>query len=290
MRRFFILMVLCLSAGTVFPLEDTRAEDQTFAFRAVSVSDGSILTNYDPSGLLERPAALGSLIKPFTIIARYGEKEPDIGEEHFCSGFSEVPDGKRCWLKKGHRRMTLIPALGYSCNSYFYEFAKSVDFAVFLDTLRRYGLVDSRENLFERDYNRSEQIEAMVGRMRRIKIRPTDYLEAFRGIESSPSTVPQAVREVLEDGMRFCYRSGTASKAREKVRLSARLNILCKTGTGLYEDEKGADLRKTHGYFVAVIPGDSVWFVAVTDATGADEAAECGFRLIKEYLESRPKK
>ena len=62
----------------------------------------------------EKPAPIGSLVKPFTALA-YGASHQYRYPVRVCS--------TGCWLERGHGRVGLAEALAQSCNSYFEQLA-----------------------------------------------------------------------------------------------------------------------------------------------------------------------
>lgn len=81
----------------------------------------------------EAPICLGSLLKPFLVVA-YGVNHPSYPLVH-CFGMRS-----RCWHPAGHGVQTVVAALANSCNAYFLSLAAAVDRAALDTVCLRYGL------------------------------------------------------------------------------------------------------------------------------------------------------
>lgn len=64
----------------------------------------------------------GSIFKIITFIAALTDGNMDLRQSFACNGsFSLGNKQFRCWEKKGHGRLSLIPAFANSCNVFFYQ-------------------------------------------------------------------------------------------------------------------------------------------------------------------------
>lgn len=288
-----VICALCLA-------KNPAAANYDSAVRAVSgqdeicvilkdLSTGRMLYRYDPGRMAGKPVPVGSLIKIFTVIAKYRNHAVNVRETHDCAGYGPgITDLTKCWLREGHGSLTLLNAIAFSCNSYFYGFSQDIDFSLFMDTLRDFGLLTGRENLGRTAFNRDDRIRAMIGKMNVLKIRPLDLMEGcaklFGRGPGERSRIPSDVREVLTDGMRACYEYGTAGSARGKLGLDGNLDILCKTGTGVFEDEDRVYPDRTNGAFLGVMNGRYLVLVLAKNTTGADRAALAGLAVFREMI------
>ncbi|MBN1622270.1 MAG: penicillin-binding protein 2 [Endomicrobiales bacterium] len=78
----------------------------------------------------------GSLFKVITFVAAVAEEKIDLEKEIVCKG--KFYFGKKtynCWEKKGHGKISLIPALAKSCNVYFYHLGLKTH----VDTISKYA-------------------------------------------------------------------------------------------------------------------------------------------------------
>ena len=99
--------------------------------------------------LLNKPLAgvyaPGSTLKMISAIAA---QEAGVSPSHrtFCNGRTWY--GNRffhCWKRGGHGTLDMRGAIKHSCNTYFYEIAKTLDIDLLADVARRFGLGESYE-------------------------------------------------------------------------------------------------------------------------------------------------
>lgn len=255
------------------------------------IKKNKMLCTYDNFNMGNTELPLGSLIKIFSIIVKFKNHPIDPTETHFCGGYDEnTPYVSRCWLKKGHGQMSLIPALAHSCNTFFYHFVQDIDFHLFIETLKEWGILKGSENWGKRFISKEEQIMAMIGKMNILKLKPIDIIESYGGIFSEKRKLQEDVKEILVEGMRLCYQNGTASKTREKLFLPVDVPIVCKTGTGVFEKDGKINMRKTSGSFIGLLEERYLVFVFVENSTGAEAPAAVGLSILKEIRkrEMRP--
>ncbi len=236
----------------------------------------------DNYSLKNRNTSLGSLIKIFTILAKYNNKPINISESYQCKGF-KATDYSVCWLKNGHGYISLLPAFAVSCNSYFYFFSREIDFDLFINVLRDWGLYYGFENKGRQILNREEQIASMIGKNNFIKIKPIDFFNAMEMLLLKKKRIPEDLYNLIYTGMRMVYVNGTVKEVREKLDLSSEVNIICKTGTGQYEKDGKVDIKKVNGFFIGLLDNRYLCFVMIEETRGI-EAAKIGLMVFKEIL------
>lgn len=112
-----------------------RFPDPNLSYLALDNS-GSVLAERWPDA--DSPVPIGSLIKPFLALAY--ARTHDYFPEYFCAG------KKTCWLYRGHGKLGLRHAIGFSCNSYFHQLISDAEPDFARATLNDYHLTaDSRE-------------------------------------------------------------------------------------------------------------------------------------------------
>ncbi len=257
--------------------------NKPFYILVKDIEKNEVIYVHDEYDIGGKSIPLGSLIKVFSVIAKFKNHPIDPSETHFCRGWNTDLSEIQCWLKKGHGNTSLVPAIANSCNIYFYNFVKDIDFSLFIDTLKEWDILIGSENWGKRYITEREQIMAMIGKMNILKLRPSDILESYTKVLFSDK-LTEDIKEILIEGMSLCYRRGTASGAREKLRLSENLPIICKTGTGVFEKDGKIDIRKTNGSFIGILNNRYAVFVFVENSTGAKEPSEIGLILLKKFL------
>jgi len=266
---------------------DEKVKEQNitnvFCVYLKDIKSDKILYVYDKNNLGNSELSLGSIIKIFSIIAKFKNHPVDIAETHFCNGYDEnTPYVVKCWLREGHKKISLIPAIANSCNTYFYYFVQDIDFNLFIETLKEWKILKGSENWGKKFISREEQIMAMIGKMNILKLKPIDIVESFAKIFMDKKRLQSEVRDVLFDGMRLCYQQGTASKVRKKLFLSTDFPVICKTGTGIFEENGKIDIKKTNGSFIGLLENRYLVFVFVENSTGAETPTEIGLSILRE--------
>ncbi|MCX7820732.1 MAG: penicillin-binding transpeptidase domain-containing protein [Brevinematales bacterium] len=280
----FLFLSFTLFCSNLFSLDiDFLSEIKTpYLILLKDCEKDEWIIEIDEYNLKYKTFSLGSLIKIFTIISKFKNRSVDIEERHRCNGFN-ANDYSVCWLKDGHKELSLIPAFAQSCNSYFYYFAKEIDFKLFLEVLREWDLYYGIENKGRVILNREEEIAAMIGKNNFIKIRPIDFFIAMENFIFKKKYLPEDLYKVLISAMNFVYINGTVREVREKLYLSSSQNIICKTGTGQYEKDGKPDIRKVNGFFVGCLNNRFLCFVMIENTRGI-VAAEVGLKIFKNIL------
>ena len=245
-----------------------------------------VLYTFDTNDTGNTPLAIGSVIKIFTIVSKFKNKDVDFTKTHLCRGYGDdIPYTQECWLKQGHKDIDLIRAIAYSCNTYFYYFVQDLDFFLFLDTLKEFGVLNSSGNWGRKIINRDEQVQAMLGKMNIIKIRPVDLINGLSRIfKLKKNGLSSELNEILSDGLSGSYQYGTASKSMSNLKLDQNLSILCKTGTAVYEKKGEINRKKTNGIFIGIYQKKYLIIVFAEDTAGSDGASFMGLSIIKELM------
>jgi cell division protein FtsI/penicillin-binding protein 2 len=201
----------------------------------------------------------GSLLKPFTALA-YGEEHGFHYPTFVCHGSR---DG--CWLPRGHGRVGLAEAIGYSCNAYFLRLARTLRPEDVARVAARFGLPSPAQPMTPRE---------MIGLGRAWEVPPQDLLRAYLRLAAAPRPAGAAI--VLA-GMSLSARAGTARAAQDYLRGP---NILAKTGTAPCV-HGGAGTGD--GYVIMLYPADQprlALLVRVHGVPGARAAGVAG-QLLK---------
>lgn len=206
---------------------------------------------------------VGSLLKPFVALA-YGEKHRFCYPSFMCLGRK---DG--CWLPRGHGRINLIQAVGYSCNAYFLQLASSLRTEDVARVAARLGLPPAPGPLTPAE---------MIGLGRAWEVAPEDLLLAYLQLTATPRP---AGASILLAGMALSARAGTASAVQGYLRGP---NVLAKTGTApcSHGTREGGD-----GYVVLLYPADQprlALLLRIHGAPGAHAAGVAG-QILKIAVE-----
>jgi len=207
---------------------------------------------------MQEPIPLGSLVKPFAAVA-YTDTHGLPYPVHVCHG-----EASGCWLPRGHGRIGITAAIGYSCNSYFRALTQDLRGEQVLPTARRFGIEAPSTTLSG---------PALLGIGNGWKISPVHiagaYLELYRR-RDQPGIAP------LLEGMAQSARRGTGLRVGAALPHGA---ALVKTGTApcTHTPRMPGD-----GFAVALLPADSpqiVLLVRVHGVPGSKAAATAGHML-----------
>ncbi len=242
------------------------------------------------------PRCVGSLIKPFLLLAYLSALDPAGSEKQFhpCQGHAGWCPVD-CWYKPGHGQLDFKSALAVSCNPFFYQLAERVPPDAFFETLRALGVEPSGPLLINnRGCSRTAGIpaQAFIGADPGLRFVPRRVLEAYLNLLVVARALPgerpgsQAPALVVADGLRLSAREGTSILA-DRV-LPAHQHLMGKTGTSPSLVAGEYRSHKTDGWFIGVYP-DSQPTVAVLVChpmgLGAKDAAPLGGQVIRAYLE-----
>jgi len=264
MKKLLALILLVLAAGAWKPsgsLYDQsiaevlrqRFDSPALSYLVMDVPMGAqVAARWPSEGGIHRPVPTGSLVKPFTALA-YGQSHGYQYPELTCRG---TADG--CWLPRGHGRIGMREAIGYSCNAYFRKLAAAVSREDVEQISFRYGVQGRFVALLP---------SAWVGLGRGMETSPERLLRAF--IELSEHSGEPGVAELLQ-GMALSARAGTA-RAIQKSFPGAP--ALAKTGTApcVHNPRAPGD-----GYTVILYPAASPRFALLVCLHGAPGASAAG--------------
>jgi cell division protein FtsI/penicillin-binding protein 2 len=225
-------------------LLETRFPDPDISFLALDGS-GKVVAQRWPDS--ERQVPIGSLIKPFLALA-YGRTHQAY-PEYACIG------KKTCWLNRGHGKVDIRKAIGFSCNSYFHQLVAGAQPGFAQDTLAAFGLDDMSQN----DISIAESRAAPMALARA-------YLELAQDRQEP------AAQEVLQ-GMSLAAQQGTAKAAGAEL---PGMSPLAKTGTAPCTHPKKAP---GDGFAVVLAPSDHprvVLLVRLHGRPGSMAAAVAG--------------
>jgi len=213
----------------------------------------------------DRPVPIGSLVKPFTALA-YAQAHGYTYPELTCHGSA---DG--CWLARGHGRMGITEAVGYSCNVYFRKLAELVSPDDIQQVALGYGL---------KPHLTSFSPQVLVGLGANLEVSPAEITKAY--IELASRGGEPGVAEILS-GMALSARAGTASAIQRSL---PGASALAKTGTApcVHSPRAPGD-----GYTIILYPaGAPRWalLVRVHGVPGA-RAAQVGGEMLRTLVTGR---
>ena len=267
MKKIFSLFLLVLAGALLAPsaslYDQSIAEvlrrqftSPSLSYLLMDVQTGTIVAaRWDE---VNRPVPSGSLVKPFTALA-YAQSHGDRYPKLVCRG---AVDG--CWLPRGHSRIGMQEAIGYSCNAYFRKLAAQVPREDIELIALHYGICGPVASLSPPD---------LVGLGDKMEMAPEQIARAY--IELASFSARPGVAELLQ-GMALSARAGTASAIQTSFPNTA---ALAKTGTApcLHTPRAPGD-----GYTIILYPADSPrWalLVRVHGVPGAHAAGVAGMML-----------
>ena len=260
----FALLLLLLAAAPLRP-DDTlfgQAMTKLLAERFPGTNLSYLLLDTPTGELLaarwtehERPAPLGSLVKPFTALA-YARTHSVRYPAFTCKG-----EAGGCWHPKGHGRLGMTQAIAYSCNAYFRQLAGQLRPEQVKGVARSFGLPGLRPQA---------PATALVGLGTEWKVSPLAMARAYGRLARQPGEPGAAP---LLRGMALSAAEGTGS---EVGRALDGQPVLVKTGTA--PCVHGAAWR-SDGYVMILYPAASprlTLLVRVHSAPGAGAAVTGG--------------
>jgi len=223
---------------------------------------------YFHSSLPDSVFPAGSIIKPFIIIALNKDRLLDYKKIVICKqAKANISQFKRCWFVPGHGYTTLKKAIAVSCNNYFREIAKPLNFKTFQHTLKEFNLFNSSiKKPPDKIYS-----SAIIGIGNYILLNPIKVLLAYIAIFKNGElfsiaedmhhliflkkiSINSKVRKLLLEGLKEASVSGTAFPLKKKNYFEV---ILCKTGTASWYYNNKSDYRKNHGWFIGIFKKNS---------------------------------
>ncbi|HEV2495487.1 MAG TPA: penicillin-binding transpeptidase domain-containing protein [Terriglobia bacterium] len=235
----------------------------SISYLVIDVATGMVVASRWEN--LDQPVPTGSLVKPFTALA-YGASHGYRYPELTCHG---AADG--CWLPRGHGRIGMTEAIGYSCNAYFRKLAARISREDAERVTLRYGIGGPL---------RSFSPATLVGLDAEMKMPPEQMARAY--IELRGHAGDPGVTELLE-GMALSARAGTASAIQKSL---PGAPALAKTGTSACVHTPRAP---GDGYTIILYPADIPrWalLVRVHGVPGAS-AARVGGEMLRTIVTGR---
>ncbi len=267
MKRMATLVLLLLTSVSWAPSASLYDQSIAEVLRQQFISPGVsyLLINVDTGSVVvarwddrNRPVPVGSLLKPYTALA-YGISHGYQYPEAICRG---TADG--CWLTRGHGRIGMPQAIGFSCNAYFRRLAERISREDIEQVANHYGLRGQFASIAAPD---------LVGLGEKMEVPPEQITRAY--IELASHAGAPGVAELLQ-GMRLSARAGTANGIQKSF---PGVSALAKTGTApcLHTPHAPGD-----GFTIILYPADSPrWalLVRVHGVPGAHAAVVAGTML-----------
>ena len=248
------------------------------------------------------PRCLGSLVKPFVLLAYLNEHcrnftlhasevspSPRVDNLAPCLGHVSDACPIECWYKPGHGTLDMSSALAFSCNQYFYQLAKQISPEAFIETLTAQSLSPSNN----RPGVASIRPETMIGLDSNLKLVPLRVLKAYAALISghpSPGAGSLALPDfhfaILINGLRLGASEGTSALAQRA--LPPNHHLLGKTGTSPAFVGGQYLKSRTDGWFLGFYPAAQpvlAVMVYYPGGLGARDAAPLGGQAIRTYLE-----
>jgi len=260
------------------------------------------------------PRCLGSLVKPFVLLAYLNELcgdltfHPDVRpcprgdnaadpqtsrdvnlELQPCVGRGTPQCPVECWYKPGHGKLDMSRALAVSCNQYFYQLAKRTSPGTFLRILTAQGLS------LNSDPSGATPLlpETMMGLDSNLKLVPLQVLKAYGALisehpsaETGSVATPAFAHTILLNGLRLGALEGTSALAQQA--LPSNQHLLGKTGTSPAFMEGRYMKSRTDGWFLGFYPAAQpvlAVMIYYPGGLGARDAAPLGGEILRSYLE-----
>jgi len=260
------------------------------------------------------PRCLGSLVKPFVLLAYLnehcsdftshspvhplprGDKPADTQtsrdvnlELQPCVGRATPQCPVECWYKPGHGKLDMSRALAVSCNQYFYQLAKQTSPGAFLTILNAQGLSPNS------DPSHAAPLlpQAMMGLDSHLKLVPLQVLKAYGALisehpsaETGGASTPAFAHTILLNGLRLGALEGTSALAQRAM--PPNHHLLGKTGTSPAFTGGRYLKSRTDGWFLGFYPSAQpvlAVMVYYPGGLGARDAAPLGGEVLRTYLE-----
>ena len=230
---------------------DRDFPSESISYLLLDAQSGSVIAERWPGA--DIPIPVGSLIKPFTVLA-YAQTHAQFPAV-VCSGQRDS-----CWLPRGHGRITLTEAIAQSCNAYFLRLAREVAVDRANAVLMLFGLPP---------VSIADKSVALAGLSSDWRVSPLSLVRAY-------ATLARESREraaQIFSGMRASAKAGTGRAV--SLSLPGR-DALAKTGTArCTHTPRGA----ADGFTIVLYPADDpriVLLARVHGVTGATTAATAG--------------
>lgn len=199
----------------------------------------------------QQPIPVGSLIKPFTAAA-FAREHEDF-PVFFCRGQRD-----RCWLPRGHGRMTIDQAIAQSCNAYFLALSQEISVSQANALLLSYSLPPVAG---------ASKARALAGLSNDWRVSPLALARAYLRLIQDCRRRPCSP---ILYGMRESAAVGTS---RAVARIFPGVPVLAKTGTAKCEHLPRAS---ADGFSMILYPADNPRVLLLTRVHAATGAATAG--------------
>jgi hypothetical protein len=245
-------LTLCGAAMGVPLLNAAGAASKHLQYLALDLKTRRIRRNWEITG----PIPFGSLLKPFLTLA-YARTHSGFPTMH-CIG---TPS--RCWLASEHGQMTVVPAIAYSCNTYFLALASRVDRSALANVCVNYQLASPASNATP---------DELIGLRTGWPQEPEALVNAFAQLVGNRS---EKEAHIALAGMRMCAATGTAK--------GLSLHAHAKTGTAPCSHTPA---EEGDGYVAVAYPDDVPRVILLAqqhNTTGAHAAVVAGDLMRREF-------
>ncbi len=194
-----------------------------------------------------RPVSMGSLLKPFLVLA-YAATHTRFPIVECCGSRDH------CWLPRGHGRQDIVDALANSCNRYFLRLCSDIDRAALDGICLSYGLKTPLRSLS------NERLIGLNGGW------PQDAIEVTAAFARLAQNGSEANVRIVLTGMARCSSFGTAR--------DIHIRCYAKTGTAPCSHSIRG---QADGFVAAMYPRDqprAVLLVRHHNTTGAHAASD----------------
>jgi len=280
----------------------TKITNKKSSILLVDINTGYII-GMSNKNIAYKGYTVGSLAKIITATALLEKGIITSEQTYDCKGY-KVINGKKiyCWNSSGHGKNNIESALAKSCNLFFLNYSKKLNYKDLMDYYKIYKL-DSRRQISDSieipEFNlpiNGLNTSVALGTDQKILISPLSMLSlastmARNGeykplwinkntnnsdsvkLDIKPSTISR-----IQNGMTLSGKEGTANLFSKKG-----YNVAAKTGTAPY----GKDRK--HGWVIGYYPANKpqiAFCVFVMDGTGSLDAVPIaikGLNLCKKY-------
>ena len=256
----------------------------------------------DEGGISDKPYPPGSTIKPFTTLAAMESGANTFMVIRCEPSDPQTPVRDSCWYRPGHGSVDLKKALAISCDRYFLQLGRSIDWPHFLTVLENFNLLSSGGRSKLENISAEERLEVMVGLSSRLRVSPRNLLVAYAALFNGGYlfagsgfgdmairrrlVIDGRIVRLLKTGLEGASRYGTAV---EVGRRHGELDILSKTGTAVYTRGDRVDRNRTHGWYVGLAPGKNprmAIIVFINEGTGSHDAVPAALEFWPEVFKN----
>ncbi len=254
---FILLPLICFGSGQVLASHTPDRAALLINFRS-----GKIIYRTNSRFLLKSWKNVGSLIKPFALVAA-SRSGIDLGSfKIFCpKSTTNSPLFESCWHRIGHGDVDATTSIGYSCNRYYYMLAEYIDKQIMEEVLHAYRIWPMNENIRNKDIRMvcsgiengcpAHPANILMGLHNLITHGREYWIENIHGeiISGEPTMMNSSLRSIIRNGMRIASLEGTASDVIKKEGINK--SLLVKTGTIGAESYGGHRVSwRTDGYCI----------------------------------------